>query len=604
MALEMPNMKNSKNISLYKITLLIIISILIKNIYVCTLILIYLFFNNKYEALLYLIIIIFIYFITNNYPDFIPCGIIIQKKNKYYIVDKLLYKTKLYTNNNLNIGDIVRTYNSTRYFEELNVRNNYLFYSNEYKLIFNFKLKTFIYKYIDSFNVDVSSIIKKIIYFENSYDNVYLNLSTNLSVYIFIRNIKNKKIQSLIILIYSLLFTFNLKFLYILILNLVYLFDDYDYRYITILLIILINHNLIYNYSLIIPIVFSMLNKIDYKYDFKLILMLIDTFIFYEINIFYLLFNKLVISINLFFILFTFLLLLIPGLETIYLKIFNSYSYISSNSLVIRGRLTIIGILIYIILYKYIKKNNKLKNLTLLLILISPFNNPFMSIDFIDVGQGDSILIQYPLSQANILIDTGSAYNYSKLKKYLFSKGVYSIDYLIISHDDSDHNGNVNSLKNDFIVKNIIDKGKDIEYKNLCFKYYYLKHNNNNNDSSLVYSLNVNGLDFLFTGDISKNVEKQLINNYNLKDIEVLKVSHHGSITATSEYFVSHLNPIYAIISTSGQYNHPNKEVIETLNKYQVNTLITKTDKNIIFYITRWFKLLKYGNGSFVIIKM
>lgn len=596
-------MKNLKTISLYKISLLIIISILFSNLYVCLIISIYLFLSNKKECLIYLLFILFIYFLTNNYNDFIKIGIVIQKKNKFYVVDKLLYKTKLYTTDNLNFGDIIYTLNNERYSDDLNINNNYLFNTDSYKYLTNIKIKRLIYENINNFKKETSEIIKKIIYFENSYDSVYLNIINNLSIYIYIRNIKNKKIQTIIIILYSLLFCFNLKFLYILLINLYKRIDEENYSYLTILTLLLINDHLIYNYSLVIPIIFAYLKKLNINLSFKTILVFIDSLLFNEINIIYIFLYKYIIKINFYLIIFSFILLIIPNLENLYLNIFNLFLNLSNNLFIIRGKLSIIGLIIYLLLYKLFNIREIYNIILICLILISPFNHPFMSVDFIDVGQGDAILIHYPFNLANVLIDTGSTYNYSKLKNYLLAKGIYSLDYLIITHMDNDHSGNIDNLNDDFKINNIIYEGKDINYKKLEFKYLYLTNNGNENDESLVYCLNINGLDFLFTGDISTNVEKTLINKYNLKDIDVLKVSHHGSKSASSDYFISHLNPTYAIISTSGQYNHPSLEVLETLNKYSVNTFITKDDKNIIFYITNLFKLIKYDNSSFVIIK-
>ena len=67
--------------------------------------------------------------------------------------------------------------------------------------------------------------------------------------------------------------------------------------------------------------------------------------------------------------------------------------------------------------------------------------------------QGNATYINYPLDTGHILIDTGSGYNYHKLKKELFKRGIYNLDYVIISHEDEDHSGNLNNLLKDFRVK-------------------------------------------------------------------------------------------------------------------------------------------------------
>ena len=125
----------------------------------------------------------------------------------------------------------------------------------------------------------------------------------------------------------------------------------------------------------------------------------------------------------------------------------------------------------------------------------------------------------------------------------------------------------------------------------------------NDNDNSLIYLLNVNNLNFLFTGDISSNVEKVLVHKYPSLDIDVLKVSHHGSKTASFKLFLGEIMPEFAIISTSGQYGHPAEEVIENLNAYLVRIFNTKEDGDIEIYFTELYNIIKYRICDFVIIK-
>lgn len=196
--------------------------------------------------------------------------------------------------------------------------------------------------------------------------------------------------------------------------------------------------------------------------------------------------------------------------------------------------------------------------------------------------QGDSILIK---SKTNILIDTGSNYNYYKLKKELFNQGIYTIDYLIITHSDEDHSGNIEALKKDFKIKEFLEDGKDI-ISDIKLQYLYVDSYDDENDNSLVYYLYLNHLSFLFTGDISRAVENKLVNKYELGKINILKVSHHGSKSGSSPYFISKILPDYAIISTNGNYGHPHKETMETLDSYLVNILSTKESGTITFYLS------------------
>ena len=82
----------------------------------------------------------------------------------------------------------------------------------------------------------------------------------------------------------------------------------------------------------------------------------------------------------------------------------------------------------------------------------------------------------------------------------------------------------------------------------------------------------------MFMGDASSTTEKEILNKYNLPDIDVLKVGHHGSKTSSGKDFVNEINPKYSIISVgkNNRYGHPNKEVLDNLN----NSKIYRTDEN------------------------
>lgn len=237
---------------------------------------------------------------------------------------------------------------------------------------------------------------------------------------------------------------------------------------------------------------------------------------------------------------------------------------------------------------------------------IKYFNkNSYLTI--LDVGQGDSILLE--IKDKNILIDTGgnmfSDYNIAKNKliPYFKSLGIKKINYLILTHGDYDHMGESINLINNFKVDNVIfnhdgynelelDLIKVLDDKNI--KYYkglkQLNINNNviyflnkelydneNDNSSVIYT-EINGTKILLMGDAGVNVEKDILNKYNLSNIDVLKIGHHGSKTSSSESFINKINPIYSIISAgkNNWYGHPNEEVLEILK----DTDVYRTDIN------------------------
>lgn len=130
-------------------------------------------------------------------------------------------------------------------------------------------------------------------------------------------------------------------------------------------------------------------------------------------------------------------------------------------------------------------------------------------------------------------------------------------------------------------------KKKLQEYKNKITKEYNSKINikflntkiyDNENDNSIVGYLNIHNIKFLYMGDASSTTEKEILNKYNLPDIDVLKVGHHGSKTSSSKTFINEINPRYSVISVgkNNRYGHPNKEVLDNLE----DSKIYRTDQN------------------------
>ena len=144
--------------------------------------------------------------------------------------------------------------------------------------------------------------------------------------------------------------------------------------------------------------------------------------------------------------------------------------------------------------------------------------------------------------------------------------------------------GSYNNLEKELI--NVLDK-KKIKYYS-CIKelnidnnkLYFLqtKEYDNENDNSNVIYTQINGYKFMLMGDASTTTEKEILNKYNLSDIDVLKVGHHGSRTSSSKEFINEINPKYSVISVgkNNRYGHPNKEVLNNLE----NSKIYRTDQD------------------------
>ena len=598
-------MRSLKNISVFKIVLLSLISIIINKIVVYLLFsLIFILFYRK--ELIFFLLTTSIIFLLNNFRfNFIKIGIVDYKVYNYYVVEQFFYKSKIYSDD-LNIGDIILIdeYHDTKL--ESDLKKNIYYINDSFKTISSFYPKFFIHEIINNFDKETIIVLNKLIFNINDYDDSTYNLGYGLASYYLLNEIRKKsnKICVLFIFLYSIFFTFDIKFILIII-NIFLTKNKYTKQNklgIKILVISLINIHLLKNYSILLPLLFSFYQIYDLSISFLPYILLVEALFFNEINIISTLIFIYMKRFRVFSIVFSLALLLFPFIETIFIRYISLYSFINSINLSIRGTIGIFSLSILYLIFNRFKTNAIIQSLLIILFLFLPLNCLIPYISFIDVGQGDSALISNSLNKNVVLIDTGSKYNYYKLKKYLFRKGIYNIDCLIISHDDEDHNGNIDSLNKDFNIKDTIYVGKDIINDKYSLKYFFLGEYDNDNDNSLVYLYEKDNFKILFTGDISALVEKEFIRLYGNIDIDVLKASHHGSNTGNSEYFIGSLLPEYCIISTSGQYNHPHHNTINNLEKYLVKYYITKDDKTISFYICKYFKLIHTDNSEFVII--
>ena len=118
-------------------------------------------------------------------------------------------------------------------------------------------------------------------------------------------------------------------------------------------------------------------------------------------------------------------------------------------------------------------------------------------------------------------------------------------------------------------------------------KLYFLqtKEYDNENDNSNVIYMEIDGYKFMFMGDAGVDKEKDILDKYNISNIDVLKVGHHGSKTSSSVEFIAEMSPSYSIISVgkNNRYGHPNSEVLNNLEKSKIYR--TDQDGSITFKI-------------------
>lgn len=254
---------------------------------------------------------------------------------------------------------------------------------------------------------------------------------------------------------------------------------------------------------------------------------------------------------------------------------------------------------------------------------------------FFDVGQGDSTLIQTPAGRT-ILID-GGGYTGKKssdmgervLIPYLEYRGITKIDYVVSTHQDADHIAGlvpvlekydvsyflypkltsgyalVEGLQKKGVITKALQEGDSVHIdKTLFFDVYnpkgLLEDTNMNenvqntikqddNDHSLVLKLDVKGWQFLFSADISKEIEERLLLDYPNLNIDVLKVAHHGSATSSSEVFLKSLRPKISVIQVgaNNRYGHPDQEVLQRLRQYSDRVYRTDVQGAIIMRISK-----------------
>lgn len=341
----------------------------------------------------------------------------------------------------------------------------------------------------------------------------------------------------------------------------------------------------------------------------------------FEINIISILLNIILVPIISIIILpLTILTYIFPILDSILYLFANTLETISlfiskiNITKIIFPKPSLLIIVLYYIIFLLSYQNKKyfyLNIILLIIIYISPYLNSNFEVVMFEVGEADCHLIKYPYNKNTILIDTGK--NEYKIKNevipYLKSIGIKKIDYLIITHGDEDHIGGSITLINNFQVKNVIlNKGtftdiekeliknlnkKKIPYQininkiNLSNHTIYLLNNtkyNNENDNSIITYFTYQKYKFLYMGDASITTEDNLLENYNLNNISILKVGHHGSNTSSSKDFISQINPSISLISVGENniYHHPNKEVINNLSKSR----IYRTDINNMVKLT------------------
>ncbi|PTH58007.1 DNA internalization-related competence protein ComEC/Rec2 [Staphylococcus agnetis] len=280
----------------------------------------------------------------------------------------------------------------------------------------------------------------------------------------------------------------------------------------------------------------------------------------------------------------------------------------------------ILTMLCFFSLYMIVKKRYlKYSILTITILLLSqlaiiPGKD---EMTMIDVGQGDAILFTTRNHQT-FLIDTGGQiashnqkYHYNITEKKLFPilkhKGITHIDYLLITHAHADHMGELNRLSQMIDIRNIVfnpkhfnsDKLHEVltiarthniqlhsafKLKTLALGQYHfqfidatVENSQNPNDHSIITFATIHQSTLLLMGDATTENEKRLLQKIKLPKINILKVGHHGSLTSTSQPFLAHIRPQYALISSAKNnvYQLPHPTILKRLQEINCITYNT-----------------------------
>ena len=245
-------------------------------------------------------------------------------------------------------------------------------------------------------------------------------------------------------------------------------------------------------------------------------------------------------------------------------------------------------------------------------LVVDKIDGPALSVHFIDVGQGDSILVQAPDGET-LLVDTGPRKRTANPLPYLREIGVKRIDHLMITHSHLDHTGGFQTLAkalpigefwwsgyfhptgtSERLLKKVeelkiptrklkrgdeLKLGKDVRIQVLHPPETMTPVDHDLNNYSVVLRITYGDIDFVLTGDAEIKAERMILASNLPVDAEFLKLGHHGSETATTLAFLKSVHPEFGVISCgrNNQYNHPHTGTLEHLT--EANVTILRTDE-------------------------
>lgn len=234
-------------------------------------------------------------------------------------------------------------------------------------------------------------------------------------------------------------------------------------------------------------------------------------------------------------------------------------------------------------------------------------------VHFLDVGQGDATLIV--ADGHAMLIDAGENDKGTALQLYLKKHGVEQLDYLVLTHTDSDHIGGADVIISKFDIGQIFlsdfkkenqtyrDLMDSMKIKRMTFStpkvgaeyelgsasFTILAPNDtydDPNNSSIALIVDYGNNSFLFSGDCEEEAERDILESGINLDVDVYQVGHHGSRTSSTEEFLDEMSPEYAVISCGeeNRYGHPHAQTLNNLRARNIKVFRTDEQGSVIAY--------------------
>lgn len=250
-------------------------------------------------------------------------------------------------------------------------------------------------------------------------------------------------------------------------------------------------------------------------------------------------------------------------------------------------------------------KTKKMAAVSILVYLLSFSCDPFFHVYSLSIGQGDCTLIVEPFQKSAVMIDAAGHFSRDNAARiiipFLESRRIRKLDALIVTHDDFDHSGAVDSLCANFPVESVITERSEVP--DVDYPFYSLleeREGVDENDASFVSLFSYDAFSYLWMGDASKAIEQQLITKYAIS-ADVLKLGHHGSKTSSDLGFLETVNARLGIVSAEkdNRYGHPHLETLINAQNAGLDLLQTQENGMIHMQSFRHLMLISCTDGTF-----